>query len=352
MAFAEKLFGSGELDAEWRKAVEVVPRHLLVPFFYRQDGAVEWRRVRAEDPGFLAAVYSDTALTTQVIDGVPTSSSSQPSLMLQMLGALDVRDGDRVLEIATGTGYNAALLSERLGSDQVCTVEVDRELARVARARLGECGYEPVVLAGDGRQGLADRAPYDRLIATCGFTSVPPAWIAQVRSGGIIVCPLGVGNARLVVGGDGRAEGRFLPGGSFFMGVRSEGGNARIPYPGDPEEAVSRETPLACLDGEGDGLQFVLSLVLPDSAWAHEVDADGARTGCRLWARDGSWAHVQGGEVRQAGPRRLWDVVERANEWWEGQGHPERERFGVTATEFRTGWWLDSPGNAVPDMGA
>ncbi|WP_257980796.1 methyltransferase domain-containing protein [Streptomyces sp. CB02959] len=350
MSLARSLLDSGDLSAEWRSAVEMVPRHVLVPFFYRQDGTGKWCQISSEDPGFFAAVYSDTALTTQVTDGIPTSSSSQPSLMLHMLDALDVQDGNRVLEIATGAGYNAALLSERLGSDRVYTVEVDRELVRDARDRLVNCGYNPVVVTGDGRKGLTEGAPYDRLIATCGFTSVPPAWIQQVRPGGIIVCPLGRGNARLVVGHDERAEGRFLPGGSYFMGVRSEGGNGRIPYPGDPAEVTMRQTHVDYLDVEDDGMWFALSLVLPEIAWAHETGADGARTGCRLWACDGSWARVQDREVRQAGPRPLWNAVERAYGWWNSRGRPERERFGVTATESSTRWWLDSPGTPVPDM--
>ncbi|MER6051291.1 methyltransferase domain-containing protein [Streptomyces sp. NPDC001793] len=351
-ALARSLFDSGELNAEWRMVVETVPRHVLVPFFYRQDSSGEWRRIASEDPGFFAAVYSDTALTTQVTEGIPTSSSSQPSLMLHMLDALDVQDGNRVLEIATGTGYNAALLSERLGSERVYTVDVDRELVRDARASLNSCGYEPVAVAGDGRKGLTGGAPYDRLIATCGFTSVPPAWIPQVRPGGIIVCPLGRGNARLIVSDDGRAEGRFLPGGSYFMGVRSEGSNGQIPYPGDPAEINTREAHVNYLDVEDDGMWFALSLALPEIAWTHEAGMDGARTGGRLWARDGSWACVQGREVGQAGPRRLWDAVERAYGWWKGRGCPERERFGATATESGTRCWLDSPGNPVPDMEA
>jgi protein-L-isoaspartate(D-aspartate) O-methyltransferase len=352
MALARDLFDSEAFGAEWRRVVEVVPRHVLVPFFYRQDDSRKWRKISAGDPGFFDAVYSDTALTTQITDGVPTSSSSQPSLMFSMLDALDVRDGNRVLEIATGTGYNAALLSERLGSDHVYSVEVDQELTRDARNRLLSCGYEPVTVAGDGRKGLPEHAPYDRLIATCGFTSVPHSWIDQVRSGGIIVCPLGWGNAQLVVSEHGQAKGRFLPGGSCFMGVRPEGSDGRIPYPGDPTEVTTRETRVNYLDSENDGMMFVLSLVLPETAWAHETDTDGVRSGCRLWARDRSWARVEGGggEVRQAGPRRLWDAVERAYGWWEGRGRPERERFGVTVTESGTRYWLDSPGNPVPDM--
>lgn len=349
LAFARGLFGAGTFGEEWRRVVESVPRHVLVPFFYRQDVGRGWRRISATDPDYFEAVYSDSALTTQVIDGVPTSSSSQPSLMLGMLDALDVTDGSRVLEIATGTGYNAALLSERVGSRHVYSVEVDEELARDARNRLLNCGYEAVIAAGDGRKGLSECAPYDRLIATCGFTSVPYAWIQQVRPGGIIVCPLGSGNARLTVNDRGQAEGKFLPGGACFIGVRSQDGSATVPYPGTPETPAVQETRVNPSLTVPDGPQFMLSLVLPETVWANEKDPDGSWPGCRLWARDGSWAHIAGSEVRQSGPRGLWDVVEGAYEWWEEHGRPERERFGVTVTEAGTRYWLDAQETPLPD---
>lgn len=350
MALARNLADSEGISHSWRTAVEAVPRHVLVPSFYRQENG-EWRKISANDPGFFETVYSDTALTTQITDGIPTSSSSQPSLMLHMLDALNVEDGNRVLEIATGTGYNAALLCDRLGSDQVWTVEVDRELTGAARTRLHSCGYRPVILTRDGREGCEEGGLYDRLIATCGFTAIPYPWIKQVRAGGIIVSPLGWGNAQLIVGEDGTAEGKFLPGGSCFMGVRSSGGNARIQYPGTPATPSMRETRMNASLAIQEVPQFMLSLVLPEMVWAHEMDANQDWAGCRLWARDGSWAHVEGERVRQSGPRGLWDAVERAYDWWGENGLPGRERFGLTAAEFGTRYWLDSPGNPVPEFG-
>ncbi|GAB2967785.1 hypothetical protein GCM10023080_033110 [Streptomyces pseudoechinosporeus] len=131
-ALADDLEASGQLtDLAWRKVFETVPRHPYVPEFWTLTGEGQ-RRVTSADPDWLDLVYTDDALATQLTDGVATSSSTAPGLMLTMLQALDVADGHRVLEIATGTGYNAALLSERLGSHQVVSVEVDPVLARLA----------------------------------------------------------------------------------------------------------------------------------------------------------------------------------------------------------------------------
>jgi protein-L-isoaspartate O-methyltransferase len=90
---------------------------------------------------------------------VPVSSSTKPDLMLRMLETLDVRDGHRVLEIGTGTGYNAALLSHRVGDHNVYSVDVDAELVRLARERLAGAGYRPTLAAIDGEGGLPEHAP-------------------------------------------------------------------------------------------------------------------------------------------------------------------------------------------------
>ncbi|MGH3900291.1 MAG: methyltransferase domain-containing protein [Pseudonocardiaceae bacterium] len=95
-----------------------------------------------------------------------TSSASKPDLVLSMLGALDLHDGHTVLEIGTGTGYNAALLAARLGASNVTTVEIDPALADAARAALDASRFPVTVVTGDGAQGHPDRAPYDRVIAT------------------------------------------------------------------------------------------------------------------------------------------------------------------------------------------
>src|SRR5262249_61868423 len=109
---------------------------------------------------------------------VPVSSSTAPGLMVRMLEALDVHDGHRVLEIGTGTGYNAALLAARLGDTQVFSVELRPDLTEAARQRLADTGYHPPLVTRDGGEGLAEHAPYDRIIATCAVPAVPPPGLA------------------------------------------------------------------------------------------------------------------------------------------------------------------------------
>lgn len=349
MALADVLEANGQLSGPtWRKVFEAVPRHPFVPEFWTLVGG-EQRHVTSADPDWLDLVYSDDALATQLTDGVATSSSTAPGLMLVMLQALDVADGHRVLEIATGTGYNAALLSERLGSHQVVTAEVDPVLARLAGSRLRRCGYTPLVQAGDGRDGYPARAPYDRLIATCGFTTIPTAWLEQVRPAGLIVCPVGWGTVCLVVADDGRAEGRFLPGASYFMAVRDTGATGAPAHPGRPSATSGRLTGLDLAEVAGDdAFRFVLSLVTPDTAFASERDGDGRVTAVELWGADGAWARAEDGGVRQSGPRLLWDAVEAAHELYVENDRPGRERFGVTVTAEGQRLWLDVPSRPVP----
>lgn len=114
-ALAEELTAAGKLRSpRWQATIRAVPRHELVPRHYTLDPHTrEWTAHQSADD--LALVYSNTALF--VLPG-GLSSTSMPGLMTRMLEALDVHDGHRVLEIGAGTGYNAALLSHRLGSEQ------------------------------------------------------------------------------------------------------------------------------------------------------------------------------------------------------------------------------------------
>ncbi|HEX4207015.1 MAG TPA: hypothetical protein VHZ51_23000 [Ktedonobacteraceae bacterium] len=173
------------------KAFLQTPREVFVPAYYK-----EWETLvtAAETPDeeYLRGVYSNDSLVTKLNEkGRPISSSSLPSIMAVMLEALDVQRGHQVLEIGTGTGYNAALLSELTGDPRLVTsIEYDAELAHQARACIAQICPGVNILIGDGIQGDEAHAPYDRIIATASAPIVPVTWLAQLAPEGRIVMDL------------------------------------------------------------------------------------------------------------------------------------------------------------------
>ncbi|MEU0034979.1 methyltransferase domain-containing protein [Streptomyces sp. NPDC006333] len=290
--------GAWDADPVWREAFQEVPRHLFVPYYYvgASDG---FERVWCEDPDpgqrerWVRGAYADTALATRVRDAELLSSSSQPSLMAMMLTALEIRDGDAVLEIGAGTGYNAALLAHRLGDGLVTTVDLDPEITESARQHLDAVGRHPTVVTGDGTRGVPERAPFDRIIATCTLTSIPRPWLAQCRPGALILTPLATGLIVLRVRDAGFAEGRFLHTPAYFVPLR---GDTR---PDDPEPQHLGGLPRRA---RGDELfRFLLTLT------AGSLDPYEAFT------------------------------------LWERERQPVRERYGITVSGADAWAWLDDP---------
>jgi methyltransferase of ATP-grasp peptide maturase system len=342
-------------DERWADAFRTVPRHLFLPkFFIPEDRG--WSAVARGDAGWLKHAYSANVLVTQLDDdparwtearsdgpiaGTPTCSSSQPAIMAIMLEELQVRDGLRVLEIGTGTGYNAALLSQRLGSSNVSTVDVDPVLAAQARRSLDEAGYAPACSASDGAQGFPAQAPFDRVICTCAVSTIPLAWLEQTVPGGLIVTtlnrPIGAGLVRITAGEGATGQGRVLARNGQFMPLRAD----RLANPaellssyGETPSATSRTSlQLNAVLNPSNPFAFFAGLGLPGVV----------AIGRHLLHPDGSWTEHRGSLVKQGGPRRLWDDVERAHAEWTALGEPRRDRFGLTITPEAQVLWLDEP---------
>ncbi len=194
------LLSSGSLRSEAVvRAFRRVERHRFVTRWYHptaDSGGVSWSPVDVDrdvpDPEGLRQIYSDDPLVTHV-DGVrATSSSTAPRLMAAMLEALDLRPGMRVLEIGTGTGYNAALLAEIVGdAGLVCTVDLRPDVVEEARASLRDSGYTSVhVDCRDGYFGFPEGAPFDRIVASVGYPDISPRWLEQLADGGMLLIPL------------------------------------------------------------------------------------------------------------------------------------------------------------------
>jgi protein-L-isoaspartate(D-aspartate) O-methyltransferase len=147
---------------------------------------------------FLPGVPWETVYTNRAISakqdekGRWLSSSSQPEIMAIMLEQLGLEPGHRVLEIGTGTSYNAALMAHIVGkTGRVVTVDIDQDLVEGARENLRTAGFEQVeVVCADGGYGYPEAAPFDRIILTVGAPDVAPAWWDQLKRDGRLVLPL------------------------------------------------------------------------------------------------------------------------------------------------------------------
>lgn len=171
----ERLRKQGTLtDLAVAQALRAVPRHCFVP-----------------DEGEVAA-YRDEAIPVLIDGDHVLSSSSQPSAMVTMLEMLRLEPGMRVLEVGTGTGFNAALVGHMVGPQgRVVSVEIEPSLVRLAQKRITALGMEHVeVVAGDGTDGWADGAPYDCIIVTAGAAEIARSWFDQLAPRGRLLVSL------------------------------------------------------------------------------------------------------------------------------------------------------------------
>ena len=150
-----------------REAMLKIPRHLFVP------------------PQLAAFAYRDTPLPLGFDKTV-----SQPFIGGLMIDLLDIQPGDRLLEVGTGLGYQAAILAE-MGA-LVFSVEIVEEFAQEAKVRLAAVGHDNIFIrVGDGSRGWPEHAPFDKILVTAAARDVPEALIEQLNPGGRIVLPIG-----------------------------------------------------------------------------------------------------------------------------------------------------------------
>jgi protein-L-isoaspartate O-methyltransferase len=375
------LLNAGSMTPDWAESFHAVPRSWFLPDRYWSHDMTTGRNVavsREEDPEEWARqAFADVPIVTQWDDGrhsgpgpgtVPTSSASMPSVVASMLRDLGVHPGMRVLEIGTGTGWNAGLLTHRLGAENVVTLEVDAAVTVGARTALTRAGLHPTVVCTDGALGYPDAAPYNRVIATAGVRTIPPAWLEQSDPGGLILAPFGTHYSNedalvyLTVGHDGTASGPFLRP-VEFMKLRAQRldwdrfkDHVTLPYPGNAARSSTHLRP-ADLGDRWSAQRFAVGLAVPDVA--HVVNRAPTGDGSSVWlfsTTERAWACAEFPDdsepvLYQDGPRRLWDEVERALGWWADQQRPPLDSFGLSvSSEGELRPWLADRSNPVPSF--
>jgi protein-L-isoaspartate O-methyltransferase len=351
-------------------AIRETPRHLLVERWFTPSEH-GWTVVDgpADETRWARAAYSDTTLVTRIgsvhadqaepgqpVTGPPTSSSTLPSLVLTMLRHSRLTPGVRLLDVATGSGYSAALACQRLGDELVTTLDVDPYLTQVAAERLQRIGWHPTVVTADAG---ADELPgtFDRIVSMVSMPRIPTSWLSALAPAGRLVTTL-AGTGLIITAdktGDGGAKGRVEWDRGSFMTTRT----------GDDYPPALQDVFASAADQEGEEVTSspfpvldvmqawevwsMLSLSVPGIEHRTGTGNDGSRMTWMLHP-DGSWARAtttpggQSATVHQSGPRRLYDELEAIRWHWIEKG--ELPVYGAqvtitpdgTTTLSRSGW--------------
>ena len=373
----DRLIESGVIASDpVERAFRRVPRDRYLERWYRYDSSrtdIPWRPVDfdREHPSeeALREIYSNQALVTCCSGVFATSSTSQPSIVGLMLELLALEPGMNVLEIGTGTGYNAALMAEIVGEHgTVVSVESQAPVARRARRVLEEEGHTNVrVLHRDGFDGFDEGAPFDRIVATVGCGDISPRWIEQITSDGRLLIPLIHGEESPLVSiwrseRSGEVEGRTVESSSFMEagGLLGAGSLWRsILFPRGIDKEVWRRPLPAPIRGDDSGeeakckrrdLKFFVALCsrhLWGSRHGYGI-ADPAS--CTAVVIQGQEVVAFGEDARAAD--RLYESLEDYVARWDRMGRPRPTDFKMVflrrddllrLRDHETGWMIFRP---------
>ena len=343
--YVDELKAAGAIGpAAVERAFRTVERHRLLETFYHRDAG--GRRTVEHDPGHprrdhLALIYADTALATRHFGGMPTSSTSQASLVAKMLELLELSEGLKILEVGAGTGYNAALLAEMVGDQHlVVTMDVLEDVVEQTRRLLAGAGYPQIqVLLRDGFEGAAEQAPFDRIVATAGCSDLSPHWAEQLAADGAMLVPLrhASGHPLVLARKDGGGlRGRMVLRTGFIpvrgplhiedqwaLGVRVTDRAKTVHEPDrGPRFAARRpDEPMGLTDDETD---FLFFLGLHDRRACHAPQGPGLSAG-----PDG-WAALAPDGIRWWKDASLARELDRRYRQWDARGRPALEDYQIS----------------------
>ncbi len=336
-ALAERVTHPG---SRWREPAEKTPRHLLVPAWWAWEGGRwELRQGAADEEAWLKSAYRDRTLVTRVGTfhadhakvgdeprGRPTSSGTLPSLVLQMYRHARIGEKDTVLDVGTGSGYGTALLCHLLGDERVTSVDVDDYITAIAARRLGELGLHPHVATVDATGPLP--GTYDRIVAMVSVRPIPASWLAALNPGGRLVTTI-TGTSLIVSAvatDDGGAVGQVERDWAMFMRTRSGADHPpgldallETARTAEGEQVGTARYPVIDVEEDAWELRSMVEILAPGIGYDFHEEGD-TRT-LLMVHEDGSWARAvqtgkEPGVVHQGGPRRLWDVLDRARDHW------------------------------------
>ncbi|MFJ6657955.1 protein-L-isoaspartate(D-aspartate) O-methyltransferase [Streptomyces sp. NPDC091377] len=358
---AAELKATGDLTARSLiDAVSATPRHLFVPRYFQNSGGAPtlWQeRTEPDGESWLRPIYSNTTLVTaldqaeQVTNGwhgIPTSSSTQPSLTCRMVEALDVRSDDRVLDGGLGTGYQAALIASQLRHGSQLTA-CDLSGTSEAGKRLVQLGHDVDVLPADATSQAFNKK-FDKAIFSFGLPRITDTIRSAMAPGGHLIAnvlgPLSAALVLLEADGDGNLNGPFLQGGGLFMPARHKDRDP-VSLPAQvPASQGLTDIPVETFDNYQ--FKFLLAAHLPGVNLQYGTE-EGQSTR-RLVMPDGRWCELA---YRDASPREpryygqgapeIWKTLRWAWQWWTKRGMPRWERFGLTVTDAGHRLWYQSP---------
>lgn len=358
-------------DSRWHDPIASTPRHVFVPRWFERHPDGGWSvHVGASDPDrwVKTAYFQTSSVITkvgphhadhtevgQIVEGRQTSSATNPWLALQMYRAARIHPGcGDVLDVGTGSGYGTATLSALMGAEHVTSIDVDPYLTKIAGERLAAIERAPRIITGDATGPLDWEG--ERIVAMVAVPAIPASWLTALKPGGRLAVNIAgtmiTVTARKMPDGTGWGRVEFDRGG--FM--RTRGPDDFPPsHVADVFDMATRfhgETRMSVFPvidvGNAPELSSVLTLTRPGIAWQYEITAQGWAVAI-LAHPDGSWARAEGhlgapATIRQGGPHRLWDTLDRIRSEWLTNGYLRLHGAEVRIqpdgeTRFTSGPW-------------
>jgi protein-L-isoaspartate(D-aspartate) O-methyltransferase len=358
-----RLEASGDLrPGPVREALLALPRHVLMPQAYVRRSApdetpprwelLDWA-VPAHRPELLRVLHSGDSVAVQHdgeamraraggfrSGGAITAMSSVLGMTAGLLQRLDLRPGQRVLDVGTGAGVTAAVACFVCGDAGVVTIDLDEHVTAAAARHLAALGHRPAAVTGDGEAGWPDRAPYDRVFVSFAVPRVPAALVEQLARGGRALATIGTsspswpGLAVITRTAGGRIEGELR---AVEYGHRAGWGWQRLFLSAAFRDRIAAgrgRTVRGCPappPRQARGMWLALDHLRP--GLVRNLGAEHLEIGapeCGSWVRarpdgDGTWT------VTECGPRALWDEIRQVAARWRAAGEPAAYRIGFDA---------------------